>query len=297
MSGPVGATVKNPRAFIFALIITVVATFAQCRYVAEREKKLLYDSQPIKTLLAVKDIPANFKLDETMVEQVDVPRKWRQPRALSEVEEVLGQISADPIIAGEQIVSTKLLQAADAGLAYFVQKKHRAISIAVDEVTAVGGHLKPGNYVDILGTFDFGQGEKSDMRTVTLFQNVRVLSVGDDIGQPTAARIHTSRDLKNREGKDLSPEQISARFEAERGTASQIINQGKTVSIEVTPSEAQKVLLAQELGTLSLSLRSLWESERFVELEHSTIQSTLGVPQQVRYKPKPGYRLIQSGGF
>ena len=284
---------KNPRVFLLALVVAVIATVAQCRYVSRREKQLLYDSQPIPTLLAVKDIPARFKLDETMVQIVEVPRKWRQPKALSSVEDILGQITADPILKDEQVMSTKLVRADDAGLAYFVQKKHRAIAIAVDEVSAVGGHLKPGNYVDILGTFDFGQGEKADMRTVTLFQNVRILSVGDDIGQPTAATVRTSADLKQAEENGQKVDL----FNSDTRSPAQRINHGKTITAEVTPNEAQKLVLAQELGSLGVTLRSLWEQERFVELEYATVHSTLGIPQQVRYTARPRYRLIQSGGF
>lgn len=284
---------KSPRAFLLALVVAIIATVAQCRYVSRREKQLLYDSQPIPTLVAVKDIPARFKLDETMVTVIEVPRRWRQPKALSSVEDILGQITADPILKDEQVVSTKLVRADDAGLAYFVQKKHRAVAVAVDEVSAVGGHIKPSNYIDVLGTFDFGQGEKADMRTVTLFQNVRVLSVGDDIGQPTAATIKTSADLK---AAEEGGEEVDL-FNRDTRSPAQRLNQGKTITVEVTPNEAQKLVLAQELGSLSVTLRSLWEADRFVELESATVHSTLGIPQQVRYTPRPRYRLIQSGGF
>ncbi len=281
---------KNPRALIVALIVALVASLAQWRYVASREKELLWQSEPLPTLVAERNIPAHFKLDETMVRVIDVPRKWRQPKALSSVEDILGQITADPILETEQVVSTKLVRADDAGLAYFVQKKHRAVAIAVDNITAVGGHLKPGNYIDLVGTFDFGQGEKSDMRTVTLFQNVRVLAVGADIGRPTSATIMTSADLgEDGESSDL--------FGSERRREVQRKNDTRTVTLELTPNESQKLILAQELGSLNITLRSLWEADRFVELEHATIHSTLGIPQQVRYNPKPRYRLIQSGKY
>lgn len=281
---------KNPRALLLALLVALFASVLQWRYVARREKDLLWQSEAIPTLVAVKDIPAHFKMDETMVEVQDVPRRWRQPKALSSVEDILGQITSDPILEGEQVMSTKLVRADDAGLAYFVQKRHRAVSVAVDNVSAVGGHLKPGNFVDILGTFDFGQGEKSDMRTVTLFQNVRVLAVGADIGRPTAATIMTSADLED-------PEKAGDLFGSRRRAEASGREEARTVSLELSPSEAQKLVLAQELGGLSLSLRSLWESEPPVELQHATINSTLGIPQQVRYNPRPKYRLIQSGGF
>ncbi|MBN1337044.1 MAG: Flp pilus assembly protein CpaB [Deltaproteobacteria bacterium] len=281
---------KNPRALLFALAVAVVAGIAQWRYVAGRERALLWQSAPMATLVALQDVPAHFRLDETLVEVVDVPQRWRQPRALASVEDILGQITAAPILQGEQVVSTKLVRADDAGLAYFVQKKHRAVTLAADDLSTLGGHLKPGNAVDVVGTFDFGQGETSDMRTVTLFQNVRVLAVGSDVGRPTPATIRTSADLADPgSGSDL--------FGAERHAEAHHAEPSRSVTLELTPSEAQKLLLAQELGQLSLTLRSLWEAERFVDLDHATIHTALGVPQQVRYQARPRYRLIQSGGF
>ncbi|MFH1465310.1 MAG: Flp pilus assembly protein CpaB [Pseudomonadota bacterium] len=281
---------KNPRALLVALIVAGIASLLQWNYISRREKKLLWQSEPLPTLVATKDIPAQFKLDETMVKVVDVPRMWRQPKALSTVDDILGQITANPVFKDEQVLSTKLVQAQEAGLAYFVQKKYRALSIAVDNITAVGGHLKPGNFVDVVGTFDFGQGEKSDMRTVSLFQNVRVLAVGADIGRPTAATTRSGADLEA--GVDADD-----MFGTRRREDVQMASDTRTVTLEITPNEAQKLVLAQELGSLNLTLRSLWEADRFVELEHATIHSTLGIPQQVRYTPKPRYRLIQSGGF
>lgn len=267
---------KNPKAFLAALVTALLMTLVQCRYVAQREQEVLFKSEPLPTLVATQDIPANFKLDETMVEVREVPRNWRQPKALTEVEDILGQITSNPILEGEQVLATKLVKPDEAGLAFYVPKKMRAVAIAVDEFNGVGGHIKPGNYVDVVGTFDFGQSDKSDVRTVTLFQNVWVLSVGDDIGQPQAVLVNDGDEEVYQAG----------------GFAV-----GRTVTLAVYPDEAQKLIMAQELGDLSLTLRSLWETERSTELEHATIHNTLGIPQRVRHRQRARWEVIRSGGF
>ncbi|MCP4810817.1 MAG: Flp pilus assembly protein CpaB [Proteobacteria bacterium] len=267
---------KNPKAFLAALVTALLMTLVQCRYVAQREQEVLFKSEPLPTLVATQDIPANFKLDETMVEVREVPRNWRQPKALTEVEDILGQITSNPILEGEQVLATKLVKPDEAGLAFYVPKKMRAVAIAVDEFNAVGGHIKPGNYVDVVGTFDFGQSDKSDVRTVTLFQNVWVLSVGDDIGQPQAVLVNDGDE------EVYQPTGLSV---------------GRTVTLAVYPDEAQKLVMAQELGDLSLTLRSLWETERSTELEHATIHNTLGIPQAVRHRQRARWEVIRSGGF
>ena len=267
---------KNPKAFVAALIVALLMTLVQCRYVAQREATILYDSEPVATVVAVRDIPENFKLDETMVEIVMVPRKWRQPKAMSEVDDVLERITSLPILEGEQVLFTKVVTPYEAGLAYYVPPRMRGVAVAVDEYSAVGGLVRPGNYVDILGTFDFGTGDKSDVRAVTLFQRVQVLAVGDDVGQPTAVTLA--------DGEDYVYEP-------------QGLDGNRTVTLAVYPDEAQKLILAQELGALSLTLRSLYEQERTVELEHATIHNTLGIPQRVRYRQRARYEVIRAGGF
>lgn len=275
---------KNPRAFLFALVVALVATFAQCRYVASREEALLYETEPMKTLVAKRDILENVRLDETMVEVVEVPRHWQQPKALSSVEEVRDQISAVPILAGEQVVATKLVTADEAGLALYVPKGLRAISLDVTVYNAVGGHIRPGNHVDILGTFDFGSGEKSDVRTVTVMQDVWVLSVVDDIGRPT------ERDVRP------LPEEGGPPPEPEPGP-SEALGSNATITVAVRPADAQKLVLAQQIGDLTVSLRSLWESPEPVALDHATVATTLGIVQQVRYRSGPRYRVFEGGGY
>lgn len=275
---------KNIRGLVVSLLVALVATFAQCQYVSSREKSLLYDSEPLTTLVATRDIPPNIRLDETMVQAVEVPRKWQQPKALTKVDDVIGQITSVPIFAGEQVVATKLVTADDAGLAFYIPKGTRAIALGVDVFNAVGGHVKAGNHVDILGSFDFGTGEKSDLRTLTLMQDVQVLSVVDDIGTITARQV-----------RPLPPEGEEAAPEDAPPTPSETLNSRATITVAVSPDEAQRLTMAQELGHLSMVLRSLYEAEGRVELTPATVQSTLGIPEQVRFKPRPSYRLIEGG--
>ena len=275
---------KNVRGLVLSLLVALVATFAQCRYVNSREQSLLYDSEPLKTLVALKNIPPNVRLDETMVQVIDVPRKWQQPQALTSVDEVIGQISSVPIFANEQVVSTKLVTADDAGLAFYVPKGARALALGVDVFNAVGGHVKAGNHVDILGTFDFGSGEKSDLRTVTIMQDVQVLSVVDDIGTITARQV-----------RPLPPEGTDAREEDAPPGPSETLQNQATITVAVSPEDAQKLTMAQELGHLTMVLRSLWEAEGKSQLQPATVQSTLGIQEQVRFRSRPAYRLIEGG--
>ncbi len=275
---------NNPRAFLFALMVALVATFAQCRYVAQREQSLLYETAPMKTLVATRDILEDVRIDETMVELVDVPRHWQMPKALSSIDQIRDQITAVPVLMGEQLVATKLVTADEAGLALYVPKGFRAISLQVDVFNAAGGHIRPGNHVDLLGTFDFGSGDKSDFRTVTVMQDVWVLSVVDDIGRPT-----------DRDVRELPPEGQPLR-ETHPGP-SELLSSAATITVAVRPADAQRLTLAQQMGDLTVSLRSLWETPEILALDHATMATTLGIVQQVRARRGRAYRLIEGGGM
>ncbi|HEY7957102.1 MAG TPA: Flp pilus assembly protein CpaB, partial [Polyangia bacterium] len=70
--------------------------------------------------------------------------------------------------------------AASRRLSAAVQKGQRAITIPVDVSGSLAGMLRPGDHVDVIGTFAKNQG--ADWSTVTLLQNVLVIATGDQRG-------------------------------------------------------------------------------------------------------------------
>jgi len=99
-----------------------------------------------------------------------------------------------------------------------LEKSRRAMAITVDATSSVGGFVTPGDFVDIVMT----RGSRDDMRAITILQNVRVIGVDQTADE-----------------NDDSP-QIA-----------------RTVTVDVSPDEAQRLSLAQSAGRLSLTLRSL----------------------------------------
>jgi len=263
---------KNPKALLIALALAILATSAQCRYVKQREVTLLELTEPRQVIVSRQNIREGDRLDETMFEVQAIPAKYVQPKAIGEIDAVLGQIASAPISEGEQLMANKLLRANEAGLAWKVSKRSRAVAIPVNEVTAVGGHIRPRNFVDVLGTFDFGQDDKVEMRTITLFQNVWVLAVGSDLGHPALVA-----------------------GEAEQSGTTKDNNY--TISLALSPADAQKLVLAQSIGDLTLTLRGRFETEKQVQLDAASVNSTLGIKKQVRYRRNRGFGVYGPGGF
>ncbi len=114
------------------------------------------------------------------------------------------------------------------GLAPIIRHNMRAISISVGGAAAVSGMVRPNDRVDVLGTFSFpAQNKPGEMETatLTLLQDVLVLGTGQTL----------ARDRQDPRRRDTSY---------------------STVTIEVTPREAELLVFAQQTqGRLSLSLR------------------------------------------
>lgn len=271
---------KNRRALIYSVICAALALMFQCSYITKREKLLQGDYELITVMVANTDIPKDRKLDETMVEFQQIPKKYVQPKALHKVDEIVGQISGSTIFKGEQIIATKLLSIEDAGLAFKIPKGFRAFTVSVDDISGVAGLIRPGNYVDVMGIFDFGDITKTDKRAVTLFQNVYVLAAGADLGQ--AVPVTAEEEQQKAMDQDTTMRGHSAY---------------RNVTLMVTPEEAEKLLLAQEVGALDLTLRSLWEGNTQVALEQIDIHKAIGIPEKIYRSAKPAYREIRSTDF
>ena len=270
---------KNRRSILYSFVAAVLALMFQCSYISQREAQLRGDYELIEVMVAKQNIPKDWKLDETMVTFKKVPKMYVQPKALHKIDEILGQISGSTIFQNEQLISTKLLSIEDAGLAFKIPKGYRAFSVAVDEVNGVGGHVRPGNYVDVLGIFDFGDERKTDQRAVTLLQSVYVLAAGDDLGQAVPVNIS---------GRD---DGLAAAAAMERdGLAKKAY---RTITVMLPPEHAQKLLLAQEVGALTLTLRSLWENGAVdLGLEKISVHD-IGFPEKVKAKIVPRFRELR----
>ncbi len=123
-----------------------------------------------------------------------------------------------PMVAGEILLASKLSDFGEkVTIVQSLSPGTRAMAIKVDAVTAVGGFVTPGDYIDLLLT----RGRGDELLTDTILRNIRVIGVDQK-----------SDEMSN------SPD-VAA-----------------TVTVEVTAEQGQVIALAQRAGTLSLALRN-----------------------------------------
>ncbi|MEN9719143.1 MAG: Flp pilus assembly protein CpaB [Pseudomonadota bacterium] len=156
----------------------------------------------------------------------------------TDLNKLLGTVVRYPITAGQPVTQGALVSPRD---------RVRAITIPVSAKTGVGGFVFPGDRVDLMltQTVHSAEGDDSLKAAETILRNVRVLATD----QSTETTVE--------EGKT-------------------VVHEVRTVTLEVTPKIAEKVTVAQTIGTLSLSLRSL--ADNSAELDRAIASGAVRVP-------------------
>lgn len=146
------------------------------------------------------------------------------PKAISNYS---GSIARAPFLEGEPIKEQKLIKASEGGvMAAILPSGMRAISTPIREETAAGGFILPNDRVDVLVTRRLRQGQREEHISETALRNVLVLAIGQNI--------------EMKDGKKVA--------------------NGKTATLELSPNQAETLALAQSMGEISLSLRSLTDA-------------------------------------
>ena len=174
-----------------------------------------------KIVVAKQDVLTGTLLTRDKLSEVDWPADKVPNGSFGSVDELMtkgdNRVALVSIYANEPIISERVSGPGQrTGLATMLEPGKRAVAIRVNEVVSVGGLINPGDMIDIFVT-----NEKDDQAyTDLLLQNVRVLAI-DQTHDP----LHSSPII------------------------------GRTVTVEATLPDSQKIALASTVGSLSLALR------------------------------------------
>ena len=147
-----------------------------------------------------------------------------QPQALED--SANGFIARAPLLPGEPVTAQKVVKADGAGfMAAVLTPGMRGVSVKVSAEQGAGGFILPNDRVDVILTRKLGNDDQGvpSFRVMTVLRSIRVLAIDQ-----------TAK---------------------EEGDSNAIV--GKTATLELTPKQAEVVSLAEAMGDLHLSLRSL----------------------------------------
>ena len=269
---------KGKPAIIISILFGILAWVFVWLYLSTREAELLEIADQRTVVVAAVDILPGTAIEDNMVTETSVPLKFMQPGAFTSVRDSVGQVPAVPIQQGSQVTGTAMT-GVGRSLSTKIPRGRRAVSVAVTDVSGVSGLIRPNNYVDVLATLKLGSSVgSSDTRTfvTTIFQNVLVLAVGQDVGEVMVRRPDDDAALAALGGG-------GGNFD--------------TVTLALTPIQAQDLILAQDVGDISLSLRSFREGEQPVDLNRSVPSAVFGVDDSaIAPRRQPSWQEIRGRG-
>ncbi|PEQ14642.1 Flp pilus assembly protein CpaB [Novosphingobium sp. PC22D] len=217
-----------------------------------------------KVLVAQRALPTGTIITADAISFQDWPKELVKDAYFidgeADMSKLLGTVVRFPITAGQPITQGALVAPGDRGfLAAALAPGMRAVTIPVSAKTGVGGFVFPGDHVDLVLTQAVKGTEGEPLKaSETILRNLRVLATDQSTESETI------------DGKT-------------------VVRAFRTVTLEVTPRIAEKVAVAQTIGTLSLSLRSLADNQ--AQFERILASGDVKVPEGA--SPEEEERLMR----
>ena len=237
---------KGKTPLLIAIILGAVALVLTNLNIKQKEIAVRKGWNLVPVVVAASDIPEGTVVTLDMISQRQVPEQFATSSVVrpESASHIVNQKVLVPLQAGDPLLWSQFeTMRASERLSTKVQKKTRAITIEANKNASVGGWVRPNDHVDVIGTFR--DPSSNENTAVTLLQNVIVLATGKITGTTNV---------------NLIPE-------GQREYAN--------VSLMVIPEEAEILVLAQELGELTLSLRNEDDVDMLEERGRATIHTLL----------------------
>ena len=208
-----------------------------------------------EVLVATRTLPIGTIIDAEAFRYQPWPEGLVQPayftrgEANGDPQTLIGTVVRNEISAGQPLTQGAIVRPGERGfLAAALGPGMRAVTVGVSATSGVAGFVFPGDRVDLVLTQEVEGVEEQGpplRASETIVRNIRVLAVD---------------------------QRLNARDEA----GNQVAQPVATVTFEATPKIAEKIAVAQTIGQLSLSLRSLADNN--AELERAIAAGEVQVP-------------------
>ena len=208
-----------------------------------------------KVLVATKALPVGTIITADSVRYQPWPKELIEAAYFKEgdggasIDSLVGTVVRNAVTAGQPLTQGSIVKPGDRGfLAAALGPGMRAVTVPVSALTGVAGFVFPGDRVDLVLTQNVEASAGPPLKvSETIVRNLRVLA--------TDQRATPSIDDKG----------------------NTVVSEYKLVTIEATPRIAEKITVAQSIGTISLSLRSL--ADNAAELEQALASGDINIPE------------------
>jgi pilus assembly protein CpaB len=215
---------------VIAALLALLASIGVYRYLSEKGR--LAEEARLQTVgiaVAMVNLPVGAQINANQAAISSWPKDLNPIGSFATLEPVVGRVAKRDFQRGEPIVESKLVPIGKGGgiLSLIVPEGKRAFTIRVNEVVGVGGFIVPDTKVDVIVTM-IPPGGKEKISKIVL-ENIPVLAAGQIVEQ--------------QENKPIT------------------VN---TVTLSLTPEEAEKLALAGNDGIIQLVLRNFMDVDNVV---------------------------------
>ena len=243
-------------AILAAVAFGLIAAVSVSRYLS---RSMEYTKNLSQVVVAKVEIPVGSRIIAEWVEVAQFPRNVTPEGTFAKLdpENLIGRVVVTRISAREPITESRLAPVGSAaGLSSVIPEGFRAMTVKVDDVVGVSGFIQPGTLVDVVTVISPPQGAGAQDRVSKIvLQNIKVLASGQNIDKP-----------KNEK-------------EAERV---------KSVTLQVTPEQAEKLALASTEGQLQLVMRN--SVDQGDEVTPGANKGSLLSGERAKPVPEPGLK-------
>lgn len=250
---------------VVAIILGLVAAYVVKQSLQEEE--VVAADNRVSVAVARFNLPKHTRITASHLQRMMIDPAQVPPGAVASPNSLLNRITRTNVEAGKFVLGEELYEIdQEPGIAELLRPGYRALPIQVSGLNLGATHFQPGALVDINVTFEDSHPSVGGVATKTLLNKVRVLakgpvSSGRGRGNPTA----------------------------------------NSVTVEVTPEQANTLITAQEAGSLSLTLCAEEEEAQVAALGEgeylATRRALLGLPEEVVPPAPPVFQVERwSGG-
>src|ERR1043165_8466361 len=235
-----------------AIVFGLIAAVSVSRYLATARE---YTKNLNNVVVAKVDIPVGTRIIAEQLAITQLPRSAAPDGTFAKIDETLvGRVAMQRIAAREPITENRLAPLGSAaGLSSVIPEGYRAMNVRVDDVVGISGFIMPGTLVDIVVVIEPPDDKTRERVSKIVLQNIKVLANGANLDKP-----------KNEKEVDRV----------------------KTVTLQVTPEQAEKLALASSEGRLQLVMRN--SIDQGDEVTKGATKKTLLDGERAQPVPEPG---------
>lgn len=265
---------------VVALVFSGLAAFVAKKVVSTKQTVIIdadgevVKSEPMtKVLVAVKSLPAGYVIKKSDLKWLS----WSEKSITStliiggeqfKLDKFVGTTVVHGFLDGEPIASSRVFtQGKTSFMPGYISPGKRAFGVSVSKEMGIMEHIKPGDRIDVILVADLKKVMKSSnarkqdnvhsFSSEVILRNIRVLAVGTEVSDIVGKETSKGKKSNGKKaGKKKAP---------------------KSITLEVSPKQAEKLAVADAMGTLRFVLRSLSSGHDEHEMDRTGFTGDLEV--------------------